>query len=152
MTAQILATAGMPGTLDEVALHELQARLRGPLLRPGDAGYLQAWAGWNGMIFGHWENTLLVCEPYRPFAWPDKYKIALPHKINATIVDGASLIVLTTGPAYMIYGAHPSLLQHEPPQEVAKKYLNRDNLTVATLDPQPIDPNDNKPKGQPHVH
>jgi hypothetical protein len=70
-------------------------------------------AGWNGMIFGHWENTLMVSEPYRPHAWPDKYKIALPHKINATIVDGNSLVVLTTGPAYMVYGAHPSALQHE---------------------------------------
>lgn len=36
-------------------------------------------------------------------------------------------------------------------QEVAKKYLHRDNMTVATLDPQPIDPNA-KPQGQPHMH
>jgi zinc protease len=34
---------------------------------------------------------------------------------------------------------------------VAKKYLIKDNMTVATLDPQPIDPNA-KPAGQPHVH
>ncbi|HQR20132.1 MAG TPA: hypothetical protein PKV98_04660 [Burkholderiaceae bacterium] len=73
-------------------------------------------AGWNGMVFGHWENTLMVCEPYRPHAWPDKYKIALPHKINATICDGNSLVVLTTGPAYVVYGAHPSVLQPEPLQ------------------------------------
>jgi zinc protease len=36
-------------------------------------------------------------------------------------------------------------------QEVARKYLTRDNLTVATLDPQPIDPNA-KPKGRPSDH
>ncbi len=36
-------------------------------------------------------------------------------------------------------------------QEVAKKYLHRDNMTVATLDPQPMDPNA-KPQGQPHMH
>ncbi|MFW5431616.1 MAG: M16 family metallopeptidase [Methylophilaceae bacterium] len=34
-------------------------------------------------------------------------------------------------------------------QIVAKKYLTQDNMTVATLDPQPIDPNA-KPQGQPH--
>lgn len=36
-------------------------------------------------------------------------------------------------------------------QAVAKKYLVKDNMTVATLDPQPIDPNA-KPVGKPHTH
>ena len=36
-------------------------------------------------------------------------------------------------------------------QAVAKKYLVKDHMTVATLDPQPIDPNA-KPSGKPHVH
>jgi zinc protease len=39
----------------------------------------------------------------------------------------------------------------EQVQAVAKKYLVKDNLTIATLDPQPIDPNA-KPQGKPHVH
>ena len=33
----------------------------------------------------------------------------------------------------------------------AKKYLLKDHMTVATLDPQPIDPNA-KPQGKPHTH
>jgi zinc protease len=36
-------------------------------------------------------------------------------------------------------------------QAVAKKYLVKDHMTVATLDPQPIDPNA-KPQGRPHSH
>jgi zinc protease len=36
-------------------------------------------------------------------------------------------------------------------QTVAKKYFVKDNMTVATLDPQPIDPNA-KPVGHPHTH
>ena len=36
-------------------------------------------------------------------------------------------------------------------QAVAKKYLVKDNMTVATLDPQPIDLNA-KPVGKPHIH
>ncbi len=39
----------------------------------------------------------------------------------------------------------------EQVQAVAKKYLVNDNLTIATLDPQPVDPNA-KPKGKPHIH
>jgi zinc protease len=39
----------------------------------------------------------------------------------------------------------------EQVQAVAKKYLLKDNMTIATLDPQPIDPNA-KPVGQPHQH
>jgi zinc protease len=50
------------------------------------------------------------------------------------------------------YPAKLSAVTSEQVQQVAKKYLVKDNLTVATLDPQPIDPNDNKPKGKPHVH
>lgn len=36
-------------------------------------------------------------------------------------------------------------------QAVAKKYLVKDNMTIVTLDPQPIDPNA-KPAGKPHIH
>ena len=50
---------------------------------------------------------------------------------------------------------YPAKLQAVTPEQVqavAKKYLVQDALTIATLDPQPIDQNDNKPKGKPHVH
>jgi zinc protease len=61
----------------------------------------------------------------------------------------------TAGFSWRILKGYPAKLQAvtaEQVQAVAKKYLNKDNLTVATLDPQPIDPNDNTPKGKPHVH
>jgi len=60
----------------------------------------------------------------------------------------------TTGFPWKIIQTYPDKLRAvtaEQVQAVAKKYLVQDNLTVATLDPQPIDPNA-KPKGQPHVH
>ena len=60
-----------------------------------------------------------------------------------------------TGFSWRILADYPARLQAVTPEQVqavAKKYLNEDNLTVATLDPQPIDPSDNKPKGKPHVH
>ena len=49
------------------------------------------------------------------------------------------------------YQAKLRAVTSEQVQAVAKKYLVKDNLTVATLDPQPIDPNA-KPQGKPHVH
>lgn len=61
----------------------------------------------------------------------------------------------TAGFSWRILKGYPAKLQAvtaEQVQAVAKKYFNKDNLTVATLDPQPIDPNDNTPKGKPHVH
>jgi zinc protease len=61
----------------------------------------------------------------------------------------------TVGFSWRILKDYPARLKAVTPEQVqavAKKYLVQDNLTVATLDPQPIDPNDNKPKGKPHVH
>lgn len=60
----------------------------------------------------------------------------------------------TTGFPWKIIETYPAKLRAVTAaqvQAVAKKYLVQDNLTIATLDPQPLDPNA-KPKGQPHVH
>ena len=61
----------------------------------------------------------------------------------------------TAGFSWRLLKDYPTKLQAvtaEQVQAVAQKYFNKDNMTVATLDPQPIDPNDNTPKGKPHVH
>jgi zinc protease len=62
--------------------------------------------------------------------------------------------VETIGFSWKIIEDYPNKLRAvtaEQVQAVAKKYLHQDNLTIATLDPQPMDPNA-KPQGQPHVH
>jgi len=59
-----------------------------------------------------------------------------------------------SGFSWKILKDYPARLQAVTPEQVqavARKYLVKDNLTVATLDPQPIDPNA-KPQGKPHVH
>ncbi len=61
----------------------------------------------------------------------------------------------TAGFSWRLLQEYPAKLQavtSAQVQAVAQKYFNKDNMTVATLDPQPIDPNDNAPKGKPHVH
>ena len=60
----------------------------------------------------------------------------------------------TIGFPWQIVQDYPTKLRAVTPEQVqavAKKYLLKDNLTIATLDPQPIDPNA-KPQGKPHVH
>lgn len=60
----------------------------------------------------------------------------------------------TMGYSWRLLKEYPEKLKtvtSEQIQAVAKKYLVKDNLTVATLDPQPIDPNA-KPVGKPHIH
>lgn len=60
----------------------------------------------------------------------------------------------TMGYSWRLLKEYPENLKaitSEQIQQVAKKYLVKDNMTVATLDPQPIDP-DAKPVGKPHIH
>ena len=62
--------------------------------------------------------------------------------------------VETIGFSWRILDEYPNKLRAVTPEQVqavAKKYLIQDNLTIATLDPQPLDPNA-KPQGKPHVH
>ncbi len=62
--------------------------------------------------------------------------------------------VETIGFSWRILDDYPNKLRAVTPEQVqavAKKYLIQDNLTIATLDPQPLDPNA-KPQGKPHVH
>jgi zinc protease len=60
----------------------------------------------------------------------------------------------TMGYSWRLLDEYPEKLKaitSEQIQAVAKKYLVKDNMTIATLDPQPIDPNA-KPVGTPHTH
>ena len=62
--------------------------------------------------------------------------------------------VETIGFPYAMIAAYTEKLKAVTPEQVqmvAKKYLIKDNMTIAVLDPQPIDPNA-KPVGKPHVH
>ena len=47
---QVATTSGTSMVLDEAMVHGFKTSLRGPLLRPGDAGYDDARHVWNGMI------------------------------------------------------------------------------------------------------
>ena len=47
---RIITTRGTDTVLDEATVQGFKTSVRGPLLRPGDAGYDEARTVWNGMI------------------------------------------------------------------------------------------------------
>lgn len=60
----------------------------------------------------------------------------------------------TMGYSWKLLDVYQSRLEAITPQqvqEVARKYLVKDVMTVATLDPQPIEPNKNKAQVNPHA-
>lgn len=77
------------------------------------------------------------------------------YKRDLMFYQGMQLgTIETIGFSWKILQDYPNKLRAVTPEQVqavAKKYLLKDNLTIATLDPQPIDPNA-KPQGKPHVH
>lgn len=77
------------------------------------------------------------------------------YKRDSMFYQGMQIgTIETTGFSWKILEDYPKKLRAVTPEQVqavAKKYLLKDNLTIATLDPQPIDPNA-KPQGKPHVH
>jgi len=77
------------------------------------------------------------------------------YKRDSMFYQGMQIgTVETIGFPWKILEDYPNRLRAVTPEQVqavARKYLLKDNLTVATLDPQPIDPNA-KPQGKPHVH
>lgn len=77
------------------------------------------------------------------------------YKRDSMFYQGMQIgTIETIGFPWKILEDYPNKLRAVTPEQVqavAKKYLLPDNLTVATLDPQPIDPNA-KPQGKPHVH
>lgn len=77
------------------------------------------------------------------------------YKRDSMFYQGMQLgTIETIGFPWQILQDYPAKLRavtQEQVQAVAKKYLRKDNLTIATLDPQSMDPNA-KPQGKPHVH
>lgn len=77
------------------------------------------------------------------------------YKRDSMFYQGMQLgTIETIGFSWKILQDYPNKLRAVTPEQVqavAKKYLLKDNLTIATLDPQPLDPNA-KPQGKPHVH
>lgn len=61
----------------------------------------------NGMMAAFRGRELCFSEPYRPHAWPEKYRLTVDFDIVALSAFGSTLAVLTTGTPYLAQGSHP---------------------------------------------
>lgn len=62
----------------------------------------------NGMMSGFLGDDVYFCEPYRPWAWPARYRQPTGFKVVGTKASGSSLFVATQGNPYLITGTDPA--------------------------------------------
>jgi hypothetical protein len=73
----------------------------------------------NGMLLAFWKNTVKVCEPFKPWAWPAKYQIPLPvPNILGFVVDENSVVAITDKEPFLLTGSHPANLNAERMENV----------------------------------
>ena len=71
-------------------------------------------AMWNGMMAGITGNSVRVCEPYSPYAWPAAYDVIPPDgKPVGLGVFGQNLLVLTTSRPVLVNGSSPDGLDQQ---------------------------------------
>lgn len=59
----------------------------------------------NGVMAGHYDNTVCFCEPYAPYAWPVEYQLTTQMPIVALGAFGQTLVVAHRGGIDYISGA-----------------------------------------------
>ena len=68
----------------------------------------------NGILAGFNGKDLYFCHPYRPWAWPDDYRLTLPTTIVGIKSVGSTLVVATETKPYLVTGTDPQSMRPEP--------------------------------------
>lgn len=61
----------------------------------------------NGMMVGFTGKELCFCEPYRPHAWPEKYRLTASHEIVGLGAYGTTVVAGTAGYPFVASGNAP---------------------------------------------
>jgi len=69
---------------------------------------------WNGMLAMLTGKSVRISEPYKPYAYPLAYELALTHTGVAIGTFGQRMLVLTTGDAKVFVGSSPESMDEEP--------------------------------------
>ncbi|WP_238368285.1 hypothetical protein [Mesobacterium pallidum] len=81
----------------------------------------------NGIMAAFDGKELLFSEPYRPHAWPNKYRLTTDFDIVGLASFGSFLAIMTEGTPYRAQGTHPSNMSMEKIEEnlpcLAKKSI-----------------------------
>ena len=74
----------------------------------------------NGVIAGFHERDVYFCDPYRPYSWPEAYRMTVDFPVVGLAALDTTLVVLTEGYPYFVQGAHPdSMVMVRSPVEQA---------------------------------
>lgn len=67
----------------------------------------------NGMMAAFSGKELCFCEPYRPHAWPQSYRLTMDYDIVGLGAFASSIIVTTKGTPYIVNGTAPENMVSE---------------------------------------
>lgn len=67
----------------------------------------------NGIMAGHTDYDVYICEAYRPYAWPEDFRLAVHFKIVALAAVGQGFVALTVGAPYLFIGTDPASFSQE---------------------------------------
>lgn len=67
----------------------------------------------NGLMAAFAGREVLFCEPYKPHAWPIKYRLTTDTDIVGLGAFGTFVVVLTEGAPFMVQGSDPDLMVME---------------------------------------
>jgi hypothetical protein len=74
-------------------------------------GLTKLWNGMHALLTG---KSMRICEPFKPYAWPLAYEIALAVEPVAIGVWGQRAIILTKGDPVLVAGTTPESMDDEP--------------------------------------
>lgn len=67
----------------------------------------------NGMMVGFSGKQICFCEPYRPHAWPEKYRLTASYEIVALAAYGTTVVTGTKGYPFVVSGNSPESMIEE---------------------------------------
>lgn len=67
----------------------------------------------NGMMVGFSGKELCFCEPFKPHAWPEKYRLTAPYDIVGLGSYGTTVVAGTAGYPYVASGNSPESMVEE---------------------------------------
>lgn len=67
----------------------------------------------NGMMAGFSGKQLCFCEPYKPHAWPEKYRMTTAYPIVGLGAFASTVVAATEGTPYVVSGTAPENMTEE---------------------------------------
>lgn len=82
----------------------------------------------NGMCAGFAGNSLYLCEPYLPYAWPEKYRLTTEHDIVAIAAIDTALVIGTKGYPYLAQGVSSSSVTNQKLSQLPQACISASSM------------------------